>query len=133
MSQLLGVLLDESRIMRSQVHTFGTLISVESRLEYFFALVTSACFKTMALLRSTFTTLELLTLDQWRQGYSLTITLQNGTYTGIHQLTYGQDYFLGIPFAQSPLGDPRFRVQQRFNTMWEGSKNATACYPECVG
>lgn len=61
------------------------------------------------------------------------VNLQNGTYVGLHSATYGQDFFLGVPFAQPPLGDLRFRPPQPLNSTWEGTRNATAYYPECVG
>ena len=62
-----------------------------------------------------------------------TVTIQNGTLQGYYQPSYGQDYFLGIPFAQPPLGDLRFRAPQAINTTWTGIKQATSYYPECVG
>jgi carboxylesterase type B len=61
------------------------------------------------------------------------VTVKNGTYVGVHSATYQQDFFLGIPFAQPPLDDLRFRRPQSLNTAWEGTKNATAYYPHCVG
>jgi Carboxylesterase family len=62
-----------------------------------------------------------------------TVTLQNGTYTGVYQPTYSQDYFLGIPFAQPPIGNLRFRNPEPLNSAWDSPRNATAYYPECVG
>jgi len=58
-----------------------------------------------------------------------TVTVGNGTYAGLYQPSYGQDYFLGIPFAQPPLGDLRFANPQPLNTTWQGSRNATSYYP----
>ena len=87
----------------------------------------------MAFLRTAFTACALLAPLARGQGCSPTVTLQNGTYTGVHQTAYGQDYFLGMPFAQPPLGDLRFRVPEPLNSTWDGSRNATAYYPECVG
>lgn len=67
------------------------------------------------------------------QNCAPSVSVQNGSYTGVHSSTYGQDFFLGIPYAQPPLGDLRFRVAQALNSSWEDSRNATAYYPECVG
>lgn len=62
-----------------------------------------------------------------------TVTVRNGTYTGLHSDTYNEDFFLGIPFAQPPLGDLRLARPQSLNTTWQGSRPAVAYYPECVG
>lgn len=62
-----------------------------------------------------------------------TVDLKNGSYVGTYAASYGQDFFLGIPFAQPPLGDLRFANPRPLNTTWNGTRNATAYYPECVG
>lgn len=62
-----------------------------------------------------------------------TATVRNGTLTGYYQATYDQDYFLGIPFAQPPIGDLRFRPPMPLNSTWPGSKNATEYSPQCIG
>lgn len=67
------------------------------------------------------------------QNCAPSVSLQNGSYTGVYSPTYGQDFFLGIPYAQPPLGDLRLRVPEPLNSTWEDSRNATAYYPECVG
>jgi carboxylesterase type B len=79
---------------------------------------------------------SLLLLDQAAAQSSScapSVTLKNGTYSGVFQPSYGQDFFLGVPFAQAPVGDLRFAVPQPLNSSWQGSRNATAYYPECVG
>lgn len=59
-------------------------------------------------------------------------TANNGTYTGLYNSEYDQDFFLGIPYAQPPVGDLRFRNPISLNTTWEGNADATkfssACY-----
>lgn len=61
-----------------------------------------------------------------------TVKIRNGTVTGVHSSSYNQDYFLGVPFAQPPLGDLRFRPPQYINTT---SRNidATKYGPTCYG
>lgn len=39
----------------------------------------------------------------------------------------------GIPYAQPPLGDLRFRAPEPLQEKWNGTLEATAYYPECVG
>ncbi|PQE04776.1 hypothetical protein CJF30_00004557 [Rutstroemia sp. NJR-2017a BBW] len=62
-----------------------------------------------------------------------TVQVLNGTYYGDYLPTYNQDAFLGIPFAQPPVGDLRFRQAQSLNTTWTEPKNATEYAPECIG
>ncbi|KAH8591288.1 Alpha/Beta hydrolase protein [Bisporella sp. PMI_857] len=64
---------------------------------------------------------------------SPTVRTLNGTYSGIYSLEYNQDFFLGIPYAQPPLGDLRFRQAQPLNTSWTETKTATEYSPECIG
>ncbi|KAM3075159.1 hypothetical protein ACMFMG_007388 [Clarireedia jacksonii] len=64
---------------------------------------------------------------------SPTVQVLNGTYYGNFLPTYNQDAFLGIPFAQPPIGDLRFRQAQSLNTTWTEPKNATEYSPECIG
>jgi carboxylesterase type B len=62
-----------------------------------------------------------------------TVQVLNGTYYGNYLPTYNQDAFLGIPFAQPPVGDLRFRQAQPLNTTWTEPRNATEYAPECIG
>lgn len=62
-----------------------------------------------------------------------TVTLKNGSYYGLYSPDYNQDFFLGIPFAQPPLGDLRLRQPQSINTTWTETRNATSYQPECIG
>ncbi|KAL4810370.1 Alpha/Beta hydrolase protein [Aspergillus unguis] len=57
----------------------------------------------------------------------------NGTYEGIHSAEYNQDFFLGIPFAQPPVDDLRFRLPQSLNSSWTGTRDAKAYSRLCVG
>ncbi|KAK5164871.1 uncharacterized protein LTR77_009535 [Saxophila tyrrhenica] len=58
---------------------------------------------------------------------------RNGTYEGVYSPEYDQDFFLGMPFAQPPVNDLRFRNPQSLNTSWHGSQPAVEYSPACVG
>ncbi|KAM5344315.1 hypothetical protein ACJ41O_012852 [Fusarium nematophilum] len=60
-----------------------------------------------------------------------TANLKNGTYIGAHHRAYNQDFFLGVPYAQPPVGDLRFRVPHSLNSTWEEPRNATAYGAAC--
>ncbi|CZR69899.1 related to cholinesterase [Phialocephala subalpina] len=60
-------------------------------------------------------------------------TTLNGSYYGTHSSTYNEDLFLGIPFAQPPLQDLRFKNPQTLNSTWSGALPATNYAWECIG
>ena len=62
-----------------------------------------------------------------------TVTIKNGTYAGQYNAFYGEDYFLGMPYAQPPLGELRLNNPRPLNTSFSDVKQATAYYPQCVG
>jgi carboxylesterase type B len=62
-----------------------------------------------------------------------TVTVKNGSYYGLHQDSYAQDVFLGLPFAQPPVGSLRFANPQPLNETWSEARNATEYSPECYG
>ncbi|KAH6989881.1 carboxylesterase [Ilyonectria destructans] len=57
----------------------------------------------------------------------------NGSYYGTYNEVYSQDLFLGVPYAQPPLKDLRFRPPRSLNTTWSGLRNATELGYSCVG
>lgn len=61
------------------------------------------------------------------------VKVKNGTYMGVHSQSYNQDYFLGIPFAQAPVGPLRLNFPQPLNSSFTGVKDATKYGPICIG
>ncbi|KAK8115360.1 Carboxylesterase [Apiospora kogelbergensis] len=61
-----------------------------------------------------------------------TVHTLNGTYEGLHLPTWGQDAFLGMPFAQPPVGPLRWRWPQSINASFEGTRNATEYGHSCM-
>lgn len=62
-----------------------------------------------------------------------TANVRNGTYVGTRNEAYDQDYFLGMPYAQQPVGDLRFSVPQSLNESWNGERGAKEYSDACVG
>lgn len=60
----------------------------------------------------------------------LDIVLSTGTFRGV-TTTNGTEKWLGIPYAQSPVGNLRFKaplaIQQPFRTLQEASTFGDAC------
>lgn len=62
-----------------------------------------------------------------------TATVKNGTLRGQNLPEFSEDLFLGIPFAQPPLGDLRFRHPASIVNAWRGERDATVRSPSCPG
>ncbi|KAJ9151823.1 Carboxylic ester hydrolase [Pleurostoma richardsiae] len=60
------------------------------------------------------------------------VQVLNGTYEGYNLPAYGQDVFLGMPYAQPPEGILRFRAPQSLNVTWNGVKPAVAYSDVCM-
>lgn len=58
---------------------------------------------------------------------------KNGTYYGKYESEWNTDAFLGVPYAQPPVGPLRFHVPMPLNSSWQGSRNATEYGYECIG
>jgi cholinesterase len=61
-----------------------------------------------------------------------TARVKNGTYEGKYVPEWQQDHFLGIPYAQPPVGNLRFARPRSLNSSFSGIRNATdygySCY-----
>lgn len=68
-----------------------------------------------------------------RQEAAPSVQVRNGSYYGQFNANYNQDMFLGIPYAQPPVDDLRFRPPQPLSTTWNGTRNATEYSPQCFG
>ena len=62
-----------------------------------------------------------------------TAHVKNGTIVGTHSASYDQEFFLGVPFSQPPVGNLRFRQAQSLNTTWSVVREAKAYAKHCVG
>lgn len=62
-----------------------------------------------------------------------TVETKNGTYSGVHSPEWDQDFFLGVPYAQPPVGSLRFRNPQSLNETWDEPRKATEYSDTCVG
>lgn len=56
----------------------------------------------------------------------------NGTYLGVHNEAYDQDFFLGVPFAQPPVGPLRFKAPESLTEAF-GHRSATEYGWMCIG
>ncbi|KAM0322912.1 hypothetical protein ACHAPQ_008885 [Fusarium lateritium] len=61
-----------------------------------------------------------------------TVQVKNGTLEGKYVAGYDQDLFLGVPFAQPPVGQLRFQNPQSLNETFK-TKKVTEYADSCVG
>ncbi|KAI0815980.1 alpha/beta-hydrolase [Xylaria sp. FL0064] len=59
------------------------------------------------------------------------VRVLNGSYEGLHLPSFGQDVFLGIPYAQDTGGRNRFRAPQALQETWDGVREAKRYGPAC--
>ncbi|KIV99395.1 uncharacterized protein PV09_08938 [Verruconis gallopava] len=76
----------------------------------------------------------LVSCNSYRRSSSApTAQTKNGTYQGVYSPEYDQDFFLGMPYVQPPVGDLRFRNPVPLNDSWTGTRQATEYSGECYG
>lgn len=61
------------------------------------------------------------------------VRVKNGTYRGVYNANYNQDNFLGIPFAQPPVGPGRLNVPMPLNSSFTEVRSAEQFGPACIG
>jgi acetylcholinesterase len=61
------------------------------------------------------------------------VDLTNGTYLGVSNEHYNQEFFLGIPYAQPPTGSLRFAPPQPIDESWDEARDATEYGNICFG
>jgi len=59
------------------------------------------------------------------------VTIVNGTLAGRYLPDRDQDVFLGIPFAEPPVGELRFKRPRPLVKKWDGVLQATKFGPAC--
>lgn len=59
--------------------------------------------------------------------------VRNGTYIGRHLDKFNQDVFLGMPYAQPPIGQNRFHPPRPIVNVWEHPRSAHEYGPHCIG
>ncbi|KAE8333990.1 Alpha/Beta hydrolase protein [Aspergillus sergii] len=87
----------------------------------------------LATLLCYFVLVDAATIQQTRaEAHPPKAKVQNGTYFGVHNDHYNIEYFLGIPFAQPPIGNLRLAPPVSLNSSFSGTRNATNLQPACV-
>lgn len=89
--------------------------------------------KAFKLLALTVSLTKAIPTGSYSSGSAPTVQVKNGTVAGLHSSTYNQDLFLGVPFAQPPVGELRFRNPQSINTSFSDAVQATEYANECIG
>ncbi|KAI0018445.1 Alpha/Beta hydrolase protein [Xylariomycetidae sp. FL0641] len=62
-----------------------------------------------------------------------TVNVVNGTYYGVRNEAYNQEFFLGMPYAQAPTGCLRFAAPQPLATSFSEPRSATEYSDMCIG
>lgn len=64
---------------------------------------------------------------------SPTVEVSNGTYQGVSNEHYKQEFFLGIPYAQPPIGELRFASPKALTEKFNETRSATQYGAACIG
>ncbi|KAK1985568.1 carboxylesterase [Colletotrichum cereale] len=75
----------------------------------------------------------LIPVDQHHKVSPPSVRLANGTFVGVRNEQYAQDFFLGIPYAKPPLGSLRYAPPQPLNESFNEPKSATEYGWMCIG
>lgn len=62
-----------------------------------------------------------------------TVQVWNGTYHGKHSDEFNHDLFLGMPYAQPPVGSLRFSSPKALDEAWAGHRDAKEFGWMCIG
>ena len=58
---------------------------------------------------------------------------KNGTLRGLYLPAFDEELFLGVPFAEPPIGNLRLRHPVPYRSAWDGTRDATARSVSCAG
>ncbi|KAL1861430.1 hypothetical protein VTK73DRAFT_7112 [Phialemonium thermophilum] len=61
------------------------------------------------------------------------VRTKNGTLRGLSLPAFGEELFLGVPFAEPPLGNLRLRHPVPYRSAWDGVRDATSRSVSCAG
>lgn len=61
------------------------------------------------------------------------VDVQGGSYLGVSNEHYDQEFFLGIPYAQAPTGSLRFAAPQAITESWDEPRDASEYGNICYG
>ena len=80
-----------------------------------------------------FTSPILLSLATVQASNLVSVVTSSGTVQGGQCINSNANYFVGIPFAQPPIGDLRFEAPQPYNATYpSGTLLATSPPPACI-
>lgn len=126
-----GVKLSLLDLNDRNVRRHGFVASLHGRL-LFAAMFLLFCLLGLALFTNDAIVQATPTHPSYGGGRTPTVKVANGTLKGRYSSEYNQDFFLGVPFAQPPVGELRFRIPQSVNTSYDGEYDASE-YSPAVG